>query len=186
MKKKEEDENTGFPVSRTNVVNGSRRLVREKVMQILVSHYVSNTPIDTIFEHIFYRNFNVEEMIYSSDDVGAVKVRSDEELTDMLADATIHWKDGEVEFGKHLIDSVLKHYDDVLAKLVSISDNWDVSRMPMIDRTIIVMAASEMSDFPSIPKDVSINEAVELAKKYSTDKSHTFVNGILDKIKQDL
>ncbi|MCB9932427.1 MAG: transcription antitermination factor NusB [Planctomycetes bacterium] len=62
--------------------------------------------------------------------------------------------------------------------------NWQVSRMPVIDRAILRMGAYELLYMHDVPPKVTINEAVELAKKYSTEKSGAFVNGVLDKIFQ--
>jgi transcription antitermination factor NusB len=62
--------------------------------------------------------------------------------------------------------------------------NWQVSRMPVIDRAILRMGVYELLHMHDVPPKVTINEAVELAKKYSTEKSGAFVNGVLDKIFQ--
>ena len=58
--------------------------------------------------------------------------------------------------------------------------NWDLSRIALIDRLVLRMGLCEMLTFEDIPPKVSINEAIEVAKKYSTGKSGQFVNGILD------
>lgn len=60
--------------------------------------------------------------------------------------------------------------------------NWDVGRLAIIDKLILRMAISELLFFDDVPTKVSINEAIELAKEYSTRKSGNFVNGILDAI----
>jgi len=64
------------------------------------------------------------------------------------------------------------------------ADNWNISRMAVIDRNVMRMAAYEMLFRDDIPLNVSINEAIELAKKYGDVDSGKFVNGILDKIKK--
>ena len=61
-------------------------------------------------------------------------------------------------------------------------DNWDLTRIAVIDKVILRLALAEILYFEEIPPQVSINEAIELAKKYSTDKSGKFINGILDAI----
>lgn len=60
--------------------------------------------------------------------------------------------------------------------------NWDVNRLAVIDKLILRMAISELLHFDEVPTKVTINEAIELAKEYSTRKSGNFVNGILDAI----
>lgn len=62
--------------------------------------------------------------------------------------------------------------------------NWQISRMPVVDRAILRMGAYELLHMHEVPPRVTINEAVELAKKYSTEKSGAFVNAVLDKVFQ--
>lgn len=68
-------------------------------------------------------------------------------------------------------------YDEIIDEHIK---NWEVNRLAIIDKLILRMAISELLLFEEIPTKVSINEAIELAKKYSTRKSGNFVNGILD------
>ena len=60
--------------------------------------------------------------------------------------------------------------------------NWEVDRIAFIDVVIMKAALGELTDFPTIPVSVTLNEYIEIAKVYSTDKSSIFVNGILDNI----
>lgn len=62
------------------------------------------------------------------------------------------------------------------------AENWEFSRIALIDRLLLRMAICEMLSFPDIPPKVSINESIEIAKKYSTENSGKFVNGILDAV----
>lgn len=66
------------------------------------------------------------------------------------------------------------------------TDNWDLSRIALIDHIVLRMAIAELLTFEDIPPKVSINEAIEVAKRYSTPKSGQFVNGILDAVLLDL
>ena len=73
--------------------------------------------------------------------------------------------------------------DDKLDKLIiSKSSNWDISRIAVIDKLIIRLALTEMIHFDEIPPKVSIVEAVEISKEFSTEDSASFINGILDSI----
>jgi len=76
-----------------------------------------------------------------------------------------------------------KEFDELISKHIK---NWDVDRLAMLDKLILRMAITEFLFFEQIPTKVTINEAIELAKSYSTRKSGTFVNGILDAILNDL
>lgn len=66
------------------------------------------------------------------------------------------------------------------------AENWDLARIALIDHIILRMAIAELLTFEDIPPKVSINEAIEVAKKYSTSKSGQFINGILDAVLVDL
>ena len=72
--------------------------------------------------------------------------------------------------------------DEVIAKF---SEHWRIERMSKIDLTILSMGTYEIQTFLDIPKSVSINEAIELAKQYGEKDSPSFINGILDKIAKD-
>jgi N utilization substance protein B len=99
--------------------------------------------------------------------------------TDLLSD--INDKDNAY-FADKLIHYVLENKDryDILIK--STVDNWDIERIALIDFIIIKMCLSEFFYFEEIPPKVSINEAIDLAKDYSTKNSGKFVNGILDSL----
>lgn len=73
--------------------------------------------------------------------------------------------------------------DEVIAKHIK---NWDINRLALIDRLVLKMAICEFIYFEEIPTKVSINEAIEIAKRYSTAKSGRFINGILDAALTDL
>jgi N utilization substance protein B len=81
-----------------------------------------------------------------------------------------------------LVDAVsgrLAELDGIIAKQCQ---NWDLERVAVLDKNILRMAITEILYFEDIPAKVAIDEAIELAKKFSTEKSGTFVNGILDPI----
>ena len=73
--------------------------------------------------------------------------------------------------------------DEIIAKH---TENWDLSRIALIDRILLRMAICELMGFEDIPPKVSINEAIEVAKRYSTPRSGQFINGILDAVLLDL
>jgi transcription antitermination protein NusB len=88
-------------------------------------------------------------------------------------------------FAEELVKGVLanmKSVDDTIARYAT---NWELDRMAVVDRNILRLSAYELMMRTDIPPKVSINEAVELAKKYSGTQASKFVNGILDKIKSE-
>jgi transcription antitermination factor NusB len=69
-------------------------------------------------------------------------------------------------------------------RLRELAENWDLARMASVDRNILRLAAFEILYDPEIPKSVAINEAIEIVKRFSTEESGKFVNGILDKLEK--
>jgi N utilization substance protein B len=88
------------------------------------------------------------------------------------------------EFTEGLIDGVQEHQTQIDAMISQVAENWRLDRMAAIDRNILRLGAYEMLFRPEIPAKVAINEALELAKRYSTAQSSRFVNGILDRVLQ--
>jgi N utilization substance protein B len=89
-------------------------------------------------------------------------------------------------FAEPLIRGTLEHIPELDEKIKHYAKNWELHRMAVVDRNILRLAIYEMLHRDDIPPVVSINEAVDIAKRFSTDESGGFVNGILDKVKGDL
>lgn len=127
-------------------MNITRRQTREKVLQALYAHEMTNDPIEKI-------------------------------KADLLSDLE---EADNIKFSNLLIKHVLENklrFDQLIKSAVS---NWDIERIALLDFIIIKMCLSEFLFFEEIPPKVSINEAIDLAKDYSTKNSGKFVNGILD------
>jgi transcription antitermination protein NusB len=88
------------------------------------------------------------------------------------------------EFAEGLIAGVKEHQARIDAMISEVAENWRLDRMAAIDRNILRLGAYEMLFCREIPARVAINEAIELAKRYSTAQSSRFVNGILDRVLQ--
>ena len=86
-------------------------------------------------------------------------------------------------FAKRLIEGTHQHLERLNETIQSVAQNWDISRMAVIDRNVLRLATYELLFCDDIPPKVAINEAIELGKRYSTQNSGAFINGILDKIK---
>lgn len=94
--------------------------------------------------------------------------------------------EASVEFGENLLMQCVER-DQEFEKIIGPSlDNWEIDRVANIDMILLKMAICEFTNFESIPTKVTLNEYVELSKIYSTDKSKDFINGILDKLLNDL
>ena len=90
-----------------------------------------------------------------------------------------------LEFAFVLFDATLLHLGEIDPLVEQAAQNWQLKRLAAVDRAVLRMAVGELLFHKDTPPKVVINEAVELAKRYSTAASGSFVNGILDKIHKD-
>lgn len=109
--------------------------------------------------------------------------QADEDLK--LLDLSTNWEDDKAFFEDIYNRTVMN--DEAYEKIVSEAvKNWEAERIAVLDKIILKMALCEMHEFPSIPVKVTINEYIEISKLYSTPKSKQFINGVLDKLAQEL
>ncbi len=95
-------------------------------------------------------------------------------------------KDSDIKaFAEDIILGTIKNLKEIDQLIQKIVEKWEISRMASIDRNILRFAAYELLFRKDIPCAVTINEAIEIAKKYSTAESAAFINGILDKIAKE-
>jgi N utilization substance protein B len=94
--------------------------------------------------------------------------------------------DAEYAFGDTLLKRMIIEDERLLGLVEPILKNWDAERLAILDMILIKMALCEFLYFPSIPAKVTLNEYVEIAKVYSTDKSKEFINGIMDRLLKQL
>ena len=85
-------------------------------------------------------------------------------------------------FTRDIVRATLENLNEIDAIIKKAAEHWSIERMAVIDRNILRAAAYELFYRPDIPNTVVINEAIEVAKKYSTQESAAFINGILDKL----
>ena len=136
----------------------SRRRAREYALQALYEADLRSIDVEDALNHLWS---------------GALE-GDDEELRAP--------EDEEVSFAQRLVSGVGAHRPQLDALLEESSTNWRVARMPIVDRNILRLASYELVHCSDIPLNVSINEALELAKRYSAKESRAFVNGILDRV----
>jgi N utilization substance protein B len=158
---------------------GKRREARERTVQFLFQHDL-NPPADLAAEL---------EQFWNSQRAAAIE----EEKSGMatwgekieLPPPTAEEAETRL-FAEPLIRGVLQHRDAIDEQIKKHAKNWDFHRIAVVDRNIMRLAIYEMLYREDIPPVVSINEAVDIAKKFSTQDSGKFVNGILDKVKGEL
>ena len=89
------------------------------------------------------------------------------------------------DFLKRLVLGVLEHFPQLDRLIEQYSDNWRLDRINMIDRNILRMALFELLYCEEIPPKVTINEAIDLGKRFGSEDSGSFINGILDRIQNE-
>jgi transcription antitermination protein NusB len=89
-------------------------------------------------------------------------------------------------FADHLASGTAEHIDQIDVLLAKHAEHWRVSRMAVVDRNVLRLASFELLFETQTPKAVVINEALEVARKFSTPESIQFINGILDSIRKEI
>lgn len=156
---------------------GMRREARERAVQFLFQHDL-NPPenLEVALEQFWYAQ-RVAARVDESKATWGERV----ELPPPTADeAALRL------FADPLIRGTIEHREECDAQIKKHAKNWDLHRIAAVDRNIMRLAIYEMLHRDDIPPVVSINEAVDIAKKFSTQDSGKFVNGILDKVKGEL
>jgi len=158
-------------------MKGKRREARERAVQFLFQHDL-NPPedLDVALEH-FWRTQRLAAFV---DESKPTYGQAPELPPPSVDDAALRL------FADPLIRGTLEHRDECDAVIIKHAKNWDLRRIATVDRNVMRLAIYEMLHRDDIPPIVSINEAVDIAKKFSTEDSGKFVNGILDKVKGDL
>jgi N utilization substance protein B len=118
---------------------------------------------------LFYFDVNTPGPVTGMEEFCAQR---EDELTQMVKPFFLDLVEGVLEFGDD-IDGLLNKY----------SKNWKISRMPVVDRNIMRIATFELLKRKDIPPSVTINEAVEIGKKFGSRDSGSFINGVLDRIR---
>lgn len=144
---------------------GTRRRAREFALQILYQLDVQDQLSDEQALGMFWRNFAA-----TAEAEGALP-----------ADL------GEIQpFAEKLVRGVREHLADLDAQIQGASKNWRLERMARVDRNLLRLALYELKHVDDVPAKVAINEAIEIAKRYGTNESSAFVNGILDRCREEL
>ncbi len=121
------------------------------------------------------------QFLYQVDLLGKDKIH---ELTEFLRE-----EGGDPETAKYarvLIEGTYDSVKELDSEIQSVAQNWQIERMAVIDRNVLRIADFELLHCDEIPPKVAINEGIELGKRFSTQNSGAFINGILDKIKNRL
>ena len=170
--------------------------------------YIKEEGLDFDTEKTFWRRFYRSPEIFGDNFQDFVEelslyIADDLEITLSFVDKTIshlphddaatsypmlpmYRDENEREFVSKLAHTVFLKGDQYEPMISKIASKWDVERINKMDMVLMKMAIAEFKEFPLIPLDVTINEYIEIAKYYSTEKSYIFINGILNKIAKDM
>jgi len=155
----------------------------ELARHLVKSVFFKNEHIDKYFE---------EKFLHWTEDKAILKSMVDKTLKGItegsedvvLADFSYNWEDDKAYF-EEIFDKTLKYEQTLDSHIEAKSKNWEMDRIALLDRIILRMALAEMLYFPSVPVKVTINEYIEISKRYSTPKSRQFINGILDVLSKE-
>ncbi|MDD2286501.1 MAG: transcription antitermination factor NusB [Paludibacter sp.] len=167
---------------------------QEYMNQELVDYQEDKDLWRKIFKKVVLLNENLDssiedQSIFWTDDVEIVVSfiiktikRFDREAGAGQALLPMFKDEEDVEFAKKLLHGVINNGNSYREIIDKHTQNWELDRIAFMDILIMQVALSELMDFPTIPVNVTLNEYIEIAKNYSTDKSGTFINGVLDNI----
>lgn len=143
-----------------------RHKAREMAVQMLYQSDLGGSRVEEIFSRFQPAEYLEHEPEGDEDDDGTVMSAAEQAPV--------------FEYAKGLVSGTLEHLDEVDALIVSQADNWRLERMAPVDRNILRLGVYEFLYQTDVPKLVVIDEAIELAKRYGSENSSGFVNGLLD------
>ena len=113
---------------------------------------------------------------------------SDEALDSVIRD---YWREtpGDAEgraYADEMVRGVAERRDDIDARITRASDNWRLERMTRVDRNVLRLGTYELCHREDVPRAVILDESVELAKRFGTEESGKFVNGVLERVANEL
>lgn len=101
-------------------------------------------------------------------------------LGEVMEDASVPLAPEIKSFAEHLVKGVAEHLEEIDSLVNSYATNWALDRMARVDLAILRLAAFELLYCPDVPHNVVINEAIELGKRFGTEETPPFINGVLD------
>lgn len=157
-----------------------RRISREMAVQMLYQSDLGGSPLPQIFRSFDLAEYLTREELGEKRKDGQEPARPSQE--DQRAEYLRRKRQAEeaFAFAQGLVQGTLEHREQVDALIREQADNWRLERMPAVDRNVLRLAVFEMLYETDTPKLVIVDEAIELAKKFGSEQSGRFVNGLLD------
>ncbi|MDB5283907.1 MAG: NusB antitermination factor [Bacteroidota bacterium] len=156
---------------------------KEIITYILKKSFQSNKDMEHHLEELFI-NYEDDNSLLLHIMGKYVEAFSPDKTTSFIQNLEI-WED-EKKFALDLLAKTIHQNDELVAIIEPKLKNWEMDRVAVLDLILLKLAVCELKYFPTIPVKVSINEYIDISKLYSTPKSKDFVNGVLDKVKNEL
>ena len=158
---------------------------KDIIKHIFKKIILKSPVIEQVFEEKFI-NWPVDKEVLQALIAKTFKNFSSEDpRKNKLAEITQNWND-DSDYVIALLGKTIRNTNEYQKLISDKTKNWESDRIALMDTLLMRMAICELINFPSIPVKVTINEYIEISKVFSTLKSNTFINGILDKILNDL
>jgi transcription antitermination factor NusB len=164
-----------------------RSVAAEKdIIKFIFKKIILRSPaIEQVFEEKFI-NWPVDKEVLQAMIAKTFKnFTSEDPAQNQLADLSPNWQEDK-QFVLDLLSNAIRYQDEYQQLISTKTRNWESDRIALLDNLLMRMAICELLNFPTIPVKVTINEYIEISKVFSTAKSNTFINGILDKILGEL
>ena len=163
---------------------GKRRTAREMAVQMLYQSDLGGSPLPHIFNTFDLAEYLAREASAPEPErrTAPPAATPAEQRAEARAEHARRRKrvDEAFEYAQELVRGAVEHQDKIDELIRSQADNWRLERMPAVDRNILRLAIYEMLFEKDTPKLVVLDEAIELAKKFGSEQSGRFVNGLLD------
>lgn len=168
-----------------NLADRSIAAEKDIIKHIFKKIILKSPSIEQVFEEKFI-NWPIDKEILQALIAKTFKNFSSEDpRANNLADLTQNWSDDKL-FILELLAKAIRYGEEYQQLISEKTKNWEADRIALMDTILMRMAICELINFSSIPVKVTMNEYIEISKVFSTLKSNTFINGILDKILSDL
>ena len=155
-----------------------RRISREMAVQMLYQSDLGGSPLPQIFHNFDLAEYLTREELGEKKKDGQEPPSPEEERTEYMRRK--RQAEEAFAFAQGLVTGTIDHREQVDALIREQADNWRLERMPPVDRNVLRLAVFEMLYETDTPKLVIVDEAIELAKKFGSEQSGRFVNGLLD------
>lgn len=160
--------------------------VEKDIVKYIFKKIILTLPVvEQAFEERFL-NWSIDKDVLQAMMAKTLKNFSSEvPAQNKLATVSLNWDEDRI-FALELLSNTIRHAEEYQNLISSKTKNWEADRIALLDTLLMRMAICEFLSFPSIPVKVTMNEYIDIAKEFSTPKSNTFINGVLDKILNDL